>query len=285
MAPAAPPAPFSDPLLPQLSLPTNPYYTAKHHALRAFVRAYVDSEFLPYAQEWEEAGQVPEAVRLRHCSLGFAVTHPIQDPADTGGVQLPGGVPYGEWDTWCSMIVCDEISRLGWCGPMWGLGSGNSIGCPPIARFGTKEQRRRWLPGVAKGELRFCLGITEPEGGSDVANIRTTAERSGDVYVVNGAKKWITNGIWADFCTTAVRTGGPGRGGISLLVVPLKVKGVTTRRMHNTGVNASGRCSEESIFSQRESNNLTSQARPTSRSMMSKCPPTTSSAPRTKASL
>lgn len=76
--------------------------------------------------------------------------------------------------------------------------------------------------------------------GSDVANIQTTAKRQGDHYVVNGAKKWITNGIWADYCTAAVRTGGPGRMGISLLVIPLAAPGVTRRRMHNSGVNASG---------------------------------------------
>lgn len=76
--------------------------------------------------------------------------------------------------------------------------------------------------------------------GSDVANIQTTARLEGDHYVVNGAKKWITNGIWADYCTAAVRTGGPGRNGISLLVIPLTAPGVTRRRMHNSGVNASG---------------------------------------------
>jgi alkylation response protein AidB-like acyl-CoA dehydrogenase len=129
---------------------------------------------------------------------------------------------------------------MGWWGVSWGLGGGNSVGCPPISRFGTTEQRQRWLPGVARGELRFCLGITEPDAGSDVANIQTTAKREGHHWVVNGAKKWITNGIWCDFCTAAVRTGGPHHGGISLLVVPLKVKGATTRRRYNTGVHASG---------------------------------------------
>ncbi|EXJ75312.1 acyl-CoA dehydrogenase [Cladophialophora psammophila CBS 110553] len=236
----APPAPFSEPLLPQLDLPTNPYYTEKHHRLRAFVRNYVDTELAPYAQEWEIAGQVPEHVRLRHCQLGFAITHPVVDPADAGGIQQPAGIPCDEWDTWCSVIVGDEFARLGWCGPIWGLGGGNGIGCPPIARYGTKQQRQRWLPKVATGEIRFCLGITEPDGGSDVANIRTTAERRGANYIVNGSKKWITNGIWCDYCTAAVRTGGPGRGGISLLVVPLKAKGVTTRRLENQGVHASG---------------------------------------------
>lgn len=86
--------------------------------------------------------------------------------------------------------------------------------------------------------LLFTDGLI---AGSDVANISTTARREGDVYVVNGAKKWITNGIWADYCTAAVRTGGPGKGGISLLVIPLAAPGVTRRRMYNSGVHASGK--------------------------------------------
>ena len=241
MAPTNAPAPFSEPLLTQLPEP-NLYYTPKHHKLRAFVRNYINTSIAPYAQEWEVAGRVPEEVRLKHCSLGFAVVHPIIDAADAGGVSLPAGIPYDEWDTWCGVIVGDEFNRLGWCGPMWGLGGGNGIGCPPVSRYGTKEQRQKWLPGVARGEIRFCLGITEPDGGSDVANIKTTAVRKGDVYVVNGSKKWITNGIWADYVTAAVRTGGSKHGGISLLVIPLKnTKGVSTRRMENQGVHASGK--------------------------------------------
>lgn len=76
--------------------------------------------------------------------------------------------------------------------------------------------------------------------GSDVAGIKTTAKREGNYYIVNGSKKWITNGIWADYCTAAVRTGGDGRSGISLLVIPLNAPGVTRKRMFNSGVNASG---------------------------------------------
>ena len=239
MPPNTAPAPFSEPLLPQLPVP-NPYYTAKHHRLRAFVRDYVDTHLAPHAQEWETQGWVPEEVRLRHSAMGFTIVHPIVHPSLTGGVSLPAGIAPAEWDTWCSVVTGDEISRLGFCGVTWGLGGGNGIGCPPIARFGTDEQRRRWLPGVARGELCFCLGITEPEGGSNVPGIHTTAERKGDVYVVNGRKKWITNGIWADYCTTAVRTGGPGHGGISLLVVPLAAKGVRRTRIENQGVHASG---------------------------------------------
>lgn len=183
---------------------------------------------------------MPESVRKKFCDAGFCIVRPVVDEEDAGGVTPLAGIPHSEWDTWCGVIVGDELNRMGWCGVSWGLSGGNGIGCPPVARFGTKEQRRQWLPRVARGEIRFCLGITEPDGGSDVANIRTTAERRGKKYIVNGSKKWITNGIWADYCTTAVRTGGPGKDGISLLVVPLKVPGVTTRRMENQGVNASG---------------------------------------------
>ncbi|KAJ5980836.1 hypothetical protein N7481_008134 [Penicillium waksmanii] len=235
----APTAPYSEPLLPQLDV-RNPYYTDLHHNLRAWVRDYVDTSIAPYAAEWEAAGQVPESVRRRHCELGFSIVHPLTTEENAAGLSLPGNVPRDKWDTWCSLIVSDELTRVGYVGVIWGLGGGNGIGCPPVAKFGTPEQQKRWLPGVAKGDIRFCLGITEPDAGSDVANIRTTAIRDGDHYVVNGAKKWITNGLWADYCTAAVRTGGAGRSGISLLVIPLAAPGVTRRRMFNSGVNASG---------------------------------------------
>ncbi|KKA24018.1 Acyl-CoA dehydrogenase [Rasamsonia emersonii CBS 393.64] len=156
-------APYSEPLLPQLDI-DNPYYTDLHRNLRAYVRDYVESSIAPYAQDWEAAGEVPESVRLRHCALGFNIVHPLTTPEDAAGLSLPGNVPRDRWDTWCSLIVTDELARVGFIGVIWGLGGGNAIGCPPIARFGSPEQRRRWLPGVAKGELRFCLGITEPDG-------------------------------------------------------------------------------------------------------------------------
>lgn len=240
MASSKPPAPFAEPLLPQLDPIFNQYHSEKHHKVRAYTRNFVESVLAPHGQEWETAGEVPDHIRRQYCEAGFAIVHPVIEEEDAGGVTPIAGIPHQEWDTWCSVIVGDELNRMGWCGVTWGLNGGNGIGCPPIARFGTREQRRRWLPRVARGELRFCLGITEPDGGSDVANIKTTAEKRGGKYIVNGAKKWITNGIWADYCTTAVRTGGPSHGGISLLVVPLKAPGVTTRRMENQGVNASG---------------------------------------------
>ncbi|KAK5078564.1 hypothetical protein LTR64_003022 [Lithohypha guttulata] len=237
--PSSLPAPFAEPLLPQLDVP-NPFLTEKHHKVRAYTRNFVEKELLPYAQEWETAGEIPDYVRQKYSDAGFTIVHPVIDKEDAGGVTPIAGIPHNEWDTWCGMIVGDEMNRMGWCGVSWGLNGGNGIGAPPVSRFGTKEQRARWLPKIARGEIRFCLGITEPDGGSDVANIRTTAERQGDKYIVNGSKKWITGAIWADYVTAAVRTGGNSHGGISLLVIPLNAPGVTRRRMYNQGVHASG---------------------------------------------
>ncbi|KAK8071206.1 acyl-CoA dehydrogenase domain-containing protein [Apiospora hydei] len=113
-----------------------------------------------------------------------------------------------------------------------------------LINHGTEAQKRRWLPGLFTWETNFCLGVTEPSGGSDVGNLRTTAAKTpdGSHYVVNGTKKWITGSPWATHMTTAVRTGPPGSGvsGISLLVIPLTLEGVTIEKIHNSGQNAGG---------------------------------------------
>lgn len=177
MAPSSYPvtAPYSEPLLPQLDI-KNPFYTDVHHDLRRYVRDYVETSIIPFAQDWEEAGQVPEEVRLRHHALGFGIVHPLTTPEDAAHINLPGGVPREKWDTWCSLIVADELTRCGFVGVVWGLGGGNSIGAPPVARFGTPQQRKKWLPGVASGKIRFCLGITEPDG-KDLSSETFTANK------------------------------------------------------------------------------------------------------------
>ena len=119
------------------------------------------------------------------------------------------------------------------------------IGIPPILNYGSEEQKARWLPGLFSWSTSYSLGITEPDVGSDVANISTTARKSvnskgKEVYIVNGHKKWITGTPWATHMTTAVRTGGPGREGISVLVIPMDTKGVTWMRIENSGQNAGG---------------------------------------------
>lgn len=156
------------------------------------------------------------------------------------GLQLPGGIDPAEWDEFYDLVFMDEVARCGYLGVMFGLACGNIIGLPPVIRFGTPEQRRKYVPDILKGDKRFCLAVTEPEAGSDVAGITTTAVRKGDKYIVNGNKKWITNAIWADYCTAAVRTGGNGQKGISALIIPLNSRGITRKRLFNSGVSASG---------------------------------------------
>ncbi|TGO87251.1 hypothetical protein BPOR_0238g00030 [Botrytis porri] len=212
------PTPYSEPLW--YSRNVSPHYTTLHCKLRAAVRKYVDEEILLYAFDWESAGKAWR----RHAELGYlALSTGLSD------VKLPGDIKPEEWDSWHTLIVTDELSRVSYTGVLWGL-----------VNFGTEEQKAKFLPGVANGSIRFCLGITEPDAGSDVANIKTTAVSSGGHYVVNGSKKWITNAIWADYVTAAVRTGGVGASGISLLIIPLKADGVSRRTMHNSGVGASG---------------------------------------------
>eukprot|EP01125_Pyxidicula_operculata_P017098 TRINITY_DN5952_c0_g1_i3.p1 TRINITY_DN5952_c0_g1~~TRINITY_DN5952_c0_g1_i3.p1 ORF type:complete len:308 (-),score=73.96 TRINITY_DN5952_c0_g1_i3:13-936(-) len=119
---------------------------------------------------------------------------------------------------------------------------GLAIGLPPVLHFGSKYLKDKVVRGCLSGEKIICLAVTEPSAGSDVANIQTEAKKSADGkhYIVNGEKKWITNGIFADFFTVAVRTGGSGMGGVSLLLIEKEFPGVVTRRMDCQGVLSSG---------------------------------------------
>ena len=234
-------SPFADP--PYLSRGISPYYNESHRRLQREARKYVNEKIIPHCEEWERNGAVPSEVIRTHCALGYMAVsvYPLAvEQIKALGQRLPGDIKPDEWDGFHDLIIIDEIARCGYLGVIWALSCGNSIGAPPVIHFGTPEQKQRFLPDMISGKTRFCLGVTEPDAGSDVAGITTTAERRGDKYIVNGAKKWITNGHFADYCTAAVRTGGAGRSGISALVIPLKAKGVTCSKIENSGVHASG---------------------------------------------
>lgn len=153
-----------------------------------------------------------------------------------------GSVPPEKWDFFHELVITDEISRAGSGGLVWNLIGGFGIGCPPLVKFGKKDLVERILPGILAGDKRICLAITEPDAGSDVANITCEAKltEDGKHYIVNGEKKWITNGIWSDYFTTAVRTGGEGMNGVSCLLIERENGGVSTRKMDCQGVWASG---------------------------------------------
>lgn len=156
--------PFAEPLW--YSRDVGSRYNESHRRVRNETRNYIDREIAPFCAEWEAKGVIPDSVLKRHSGLGY--TAALFNQADVGnhlGTQrLPGDVKQAEWDGLHHLICNDEVARCGSLGVIWALGCGTSIGVPPIINFGTPEQQARFLPDAIKGNSRFCLGITEPEG-------------------------------------------------------------------------------------------------------------------------
>ncbi|KAJ4293399.1 hypothetical protein N0V90_008682 [Kalmusia sp. IMI 367209] len=229
--------PWSEPSWYTLS---SPYYNESHKRLRDALRTYIDEKIRPYMLEWEEQGEVPEKIRLEYARTGYPFAD-VPEPYRPSDVPGPAGIPVADLDIFHMMIMTDETSRIEG-GVSTGMAGGSVIGVPPIVHHGTEEQKKKWLPGLFTWEKSFCLGITEPSGGSDVANIQTTAEKTpdGKHYIVNGYKKWITGMPLATHMTTAVRTGGQGMKGISVLVIPTNAPGFSHRRIPNSGQKAGG---------------------------------------------
>lgn len=220
----------------------SPYFNESHAALREEVRQWVEDEIMPNVTEWDEAKKVPDEIYKQMGERGYL--------AGLLGMHFPThltdkrvkSVPPEQWDLFHEMLLTDELSRAGSGGLVWNLIGGYGIGAPPLFKFGKKELVKRVGPQLLSGEKRICLAITEPDAGSDVANLTCEAKLSedGKHYVVNGEKKWITNGIWCDYFTTAVRTGGPGMNGVSVLLIERSAGGVSTRKMDCQGVWSSG---------------------------------------------
>jgi alkylation response protein AidB-like acyl-CoA dehydrogenase len=180
-----------------------------HEDFRASFRRFAEKEMVPHIAEWEDTGIMPHEVFAAagaHGFLGMAV------PTEYGG----GGVD----DFRFNLVIVEEVQRAGLGGAGLGITLHNDICLPYFLRYSTEEQRARWLPGIASGELVTAVAMTEPGIGSDLGSMRTAAIRDGDRYVVNGAKTFITNGINADLVITAVKTDPAQRHrGISLVVV------------------------------------------------------------------
>ncbi|KJZ77293.1 hypothetical protein HIM_03614 [Hirsutella minnesotensis 3608] len=219
----------------------SPYFNESHAALRAEVREWVESEIEPNVTEWDEAKHVPEEIYKEMGRRGYlAGLLGVKYPTEYAPATVKSVAPE-QWDLFHEMLLTDELSRTGSGGFVWNMIGGFGIGCPPVMKFGSKALKDRIMPDILKGEKRICLAITEPDAGSDVANLTCEAKLSedGKHFIVNGEKKWITNGVWCDYFTTAVRTGGPGMNGVSLLLIE-RGPGVTTRRMDCQGVWSSG---------------------------------------------
>jgi len=198
-------------------------FTLEHEALRASVRAFLDREVVPNIEEWERRGDFPRTLYARFGELGFL------------GLKYPEEVGGSGPDMLADVVVIEELARIGSGGVAAGIGGHKDLGSYYVWRFGNGEQHKRWLVPSITGEVIGALGVTEPDAGSDVASLRTSAHREGDHFVVNGSKMFITNGSKADYVVTAVRTGGEGYQGISLLVIERGTPGFEARRIETVG--------------------------------------------------
>ena len=209
---------------------TLPPFNSEHEELRETVSRFVTKEIAPNVDEWEAAREFPRELFSRCAELGFLGLKFPEELGGQGGTHLHDAV----W--------VEELARSGGSGGVAaGLNAHASIAMPPIFKFGTEEQKQRWLPAGIAGEKIGALGITEPGAGSDVASLSTTAVRHGDTYVVNGAKTFITNGVRADFLVCACKTSEEGgHGGISFLVLEREMPGYeVSRKLEKMGWHSS----------------------------------------------
>lgn len=192
----------------------NPHLTESHHAWREQLRRFIDAEIMPHADAWDEAGHIPGALWPKAAAVGLL---------GLGYPEAYGGSQEGI-DSWHAWIAQEELARIGAGGIPASL-MVHGIGLPPVMFWGSEAMKQAVAPPVLAGKKHISLGITEPDGGSDVASIRTTAVRDGDSFMVNGSKTFITGGMRADWVSTAVRTGEAGAKGISMLLIPTDAAG------------------------------------------------------------
>ncbi len=204
-------------------------FQEEHEMLRKSVRSWVEKEIKPYVEDWEEKGEFPLELYRRAGGLGFLG---LIYPEEFGGS--------GE-DYLAGAVFMEELNRCGSGGVSAGIGASMCIAGPQINKFGSVELKRRFLEPTISGEKIGALGITEPNSGSDVASIQTTARDGGDHYVVNGGKMFITNGVRADYVVAAVKTDpAAGYKGISLLVIEKGTPGFSVaKKLDKLGWSAS----------------------------------------------
>lgn len=196
----------------------SPWNTPERLALRELVREFTAKEIVPFLADWERAGELPRELHRKAADAGLL------------GAGFPEAAGGSGGEVFDALIVAEELIQAGGSGGVVASLFTHGIALPHLIASGNEDLVERFARPVLAGEMIGALGVTEPDTGSDVAGIRTTAVRDGDVYVVNGAKLFITSGVRADFVTAAVRTGGPGFGGISLLVIEKGTPGFTVSR-------------------------------------------------------
>ncbi len=186
--------------------------SAEQRSFRAVVRGFLDREVVPFRAEWDRRESVDTALVRKLADLGLL------------GLTLPeeyGGAG-GDYVTYC--LAMEELGRAD--SSVRGIVSvSNGLVGKPILAYGSEEQKQRWLPAIAAGDVLGCFGLTEPDTGSDAAHLTTRAARDGDDYVITGRKMFITNGTWANVCLVFARTGEGGAKGVSAFLVPTDTPG------------------------------------------------------------
>jgi acyl-CoA dehydrogenase len=198
----------------------SPYFTEEHEALRDQVRRFVETEIKPHALAWEEAGFVPREVLRRMGELGF---FGIRYPAEYGG---------SEMDTLATVVLAEELGRSTFSGVAITALVHTDMASVHIFNGGSPAQREQFMPAIIAGEKIVAVAVTEPDAGSDVKGIRTTARREGDEYVLNGAKMFITNGVYADLYCVAAKTDPKAKPSqsVSIFLVEKGTPGFTVSR-------------------------------------------------------
>src|SRR6058998_2154661 len=203
-------------------------FTDEHEQLRESIRRFVIKELQPHAEEWEET-TFPDWVFERMGELGFLG---LDKPKEYGG---QGG------DYYTSLVLAEEMAHAHSGGLAMGVAVQTDMAMPPILAFGTEEQKQQWAAPAIAGKAILCIGITEPDAGSDVAGIKTRAVKDGDEYVINGSKTYITNGHRADVIVLVTKTDpDAGYDGFTLFLVPMDAPGVIReKRLEKLGMHAS----------------------------------------------
>lgn len=198
-------------------------FTAEHEAFRQTVRSFVEKEIVPHVEEWEAAGGFPSWVWRRLGELGLL------------GIEFPERYGGAGADFLYTAVLCEELARCRSAGVTMAVLASKDMAAPHLVNLGTEEQKQRWLPRICRGEVVCAIAVTEPGAGSDVAALRTRAERRGSEWRLNGSKMFITNGAQADLYFTAVRTGIPNTKkrfeGISLFMVEKGTPGFSVSRI------------------------------------------------------
>lgn len=200
------------------------------------MREWVEANVIPNIESWEADGKVPHSIYHQSAKYGLLVpvAAGLRIPEEWRDYPIIGGIKPEEWDGYHDFVLWDELLRGGLISSIF---IGLTVGAPPLRLYASNYLQARILPEILSGQSRICLVVSEPATGSDVRNITTTAEktRDGKHYIVNGEKKWITNGIFSHYFLTAVRTGGPGAQGVWFLLIPRHSEVINCRKIEIGG--------------------------------------------------